>query len=50
MSNTAEMSRRHAEARYFLMADSRDKFIIQRDKQNFCGVVFSEARLVRIEK
>ena len=32
------------------MADGRYQFIIQRDKQSFCGMVFSEARLVRIEK
>jgi len=32
------------------MADGRDQFIVQRDKQSFCGVVFTEARLVGIEK
>jgi len=32
------------------MADGSDQLIVQRDKQSFCGVVFSEARLVRIEK
>ena len=32
------------------MADGKDQFVIQRDKQSFCGMVFSEARLVGIEK
>jgi len=32
------------------MADGRYQFIVQRDKQSLCEVVFSEARLVRIEK
>jgi len=32
------------------MADGRDQFVIQRDKQSFCGMVFSETRLVGIEK
>jgi len=34
------------EARYFLLAESRDKFIIQRDKHSFSGVVFSEAGFI----
>jgi len=33
-----------------LMADGRDQFVVQRDKQSFCGMVLSEARLVGIEK
>jgi len=32
------------------MAGGRDQFVIQRVKQILCGMVFSEARLVGIEK
>ena len=38
------------EAIDLLTADGRDQFVIQRDVQIFCGMVFSGARLVGIEK
>ena len=34
------------EAGNLLMADGRDQFVVSRDKQSFCGIVFSEARWV----
>lgn len=37
---------KETEAGDFMMADDRDQFIVQRDKQNLCEVVFSETRLV----
>lgn len=33
-----------------LVADLRDQFVTQRNKQRSCGVEFSEARLVVIEE
>ena len=38
------------EAKCFLMADGRDQFVVQINKRSFCGVAFSEVRLVRVEK
>ena len=32
------------------MAEGRDQFVVQRDKESFCGMVFSEARLMGIEE
>jgi len=32
------------------MDDGGDQFIVQRSKQSFCGVVFNEAKLMRIER
>ena len=48
MVNGVECGRdvEETEAGDLLMADGRDKFIVQRGEQSFCTVVFSEAKLV----